>query len=91
MTGEMNWFGQSTYPDLCYTSLDIAKRNNLASILELWQIKTILKKTIKKYSKINFCKIVLKEDLQLVIIRDAFYKSDKSLLTEYCCYQWIEP
>ena len=44
MAGKFNWLAQSTRPDLGYTSLKIAKRNNDTKISNLKNIYFVLKK-----------------------------------------------
>ena len=44
MMGKITWLANSTRPDLSYTALQLAKRNNSATISDLRYLNTVLKK-----------------------------------------------
>ena len=69
MIGKINWLAQSTRPDLCYTGLSMAKRNNAATIADLAELE--------RPSHVIFSKIGIKEKLEVVGIGDASYKCDE--------------
>merc|ERR1712055_607738 len=56
------------------TGLDIFKKSNSATISDLGRIDVILKKVRERESKVQFCRIGVRKDLQLVRIGDASYK-----------------
>lgn len=74
MVGKFNWLAQSTRPDLCYTSLRVAKRNNEAKISYLKNINFVLKKVKERSSKMFYMRIGNKDCLEIVGIEDASYK-----------------
>ena len=77
MTFKVNWLAQSTRPDLCYMGLDMAKKINSSTISDLKRVNVVLNKVREQGSKVRFCKIGEKEDLELIGIGDALYKSDE--------------
>ena len=77
MIGKFNWLAQSTRPDLCYTSLSMAKKNNVATIADLRKINFVMKKVKERPSRMFYSRIGKKEDLEVIGIGDASYKSDE--------------
>ena len=76
MTGKLSWLANSTRPDLSYTALQMSKKNNSATISDLRNINKVLMKVRERESKVQFGRIGKKEDLMIVGIGDALYKSD---------------
>ena len=76
VTGKVSWLANSTRPDLCYTALAMSKNNEGATIANLQDISRVLKKVRERESKIKYTKIADKEDLVIVGIGDASFKSD---------------
>ena len=76
MTGKLNWLANSTCPDLSYTTLAMSKKNNSAQIKDLRDISRVIKKAKERSSKMKFSRIGSKEDLMIVGIGDASFKSD---------------
>ena len=54
----------------------MSKRNNSAKIKDLRDISRVLKKAKERSSKLKFSRIGLKEDLIILGIGDASFKSD---------------
>ena len=75
-TGKLSWLAQGTRPDLSYSALDLAKKNNNAVISDLRNINRIVEKVKKEENKIIYRKIGDRENLQVVGIVDASYKPD---------------
>merc|ERR1712240_580364 len=75
-TGKISWLAQGTRPDLSYSALDLAKKNNNATISDLRNIDRIVEKVKKEENKIIYGKIGDRENLQVVGIVDASYKPD---------------
>ena len=75
-TGKLSWLAQGTRPDLSYSALDLAKKNNSAAISDLRNINRIVEKVKKEENKIIYRKIGDRENLQVVGIVDASYKPD---------------
>merc|ERR1712115_311225 len=75
-TGKLSWLAQGTRPDLSYSALDLAKKNNIAVISDLRNINRIVEKVKKEENKIIYRKIGDRENLQVVGIVDASYKPD---------------
>ena len=78
MIGKFNWLAQSTRPDLYYTSLSMAKKNNGATIADLRKINFVMKKVKERPSRMFYSQIGKKEDLEVIGIGDASYKSDEN-------------
>ena len=76
MTGKLSWLANSTRPDLSYTALAMSKKNNSAQIKDPRDISRVIKKAKERSSKMKFSKIGTKEDLMIVGIGDASFKSD---------------
>ena len=65
---------------MSYTALEMSKKNNLVKIKDLGDISQILKKAKEQSSKLKFSRIGPKEDLMIVRIGDASFKSyDKAI------------
>ena len=75
-TGKISWLAQGTRPDLSYSALDLAKKNNNATISDLRNINRIVEKVKKEENKIIYRKIGNRENLQVIGIVDASYKPD---------------
>ena len=75
-TGKLSWLAQGTRPDLSYSALDLAKKNNSATISDLRNINRIVEKVKKEENRIFYRKIGDRENLQIIGIVDASYKSD---------------
>ena len=80
VTGKLSWLANSTRPDLSFTALRMSKKNNSATIADLRDINRILKKVRERESCIKFEKVGNKEDLIVVGIRDASFKSDEKAI-----------
>ena len=76
MTGKLSWLANSTRLDLSYTALAMSKKNNSAKIKDLRDISRVLKKAKEISSKLKFSRIRPKEDLVILRIEDASFKSD---------------
>ena len=74
--GKIQWLSQGTRPDLSFTALQMAKKNNSATIADLRGIDRVVEKVKKEENKIVYGEIGKKEDLQLVGIVDASYKTE---------------
>ena len=68
---------QGTRPDLSYSALQLAKKNNSATIADLRNVNKIVEKIKKEENKVVYSKVGEKEKLQLIGIVDASYKSDE--------------
>ena len=67
---------QGTRPDLSYSALQLAKKNNSATIADLRNVNKIVEKIKKEENKVVYGKVGEKEKLQLIGILDELYKSD---------------
>ena len=76
-TGKISWLAQGTRPDLSYSTLNLAKKNNNAVISDLRNVNRIVEKVKNEENKIIYGKIGDRETLQVVGIVDASYKSDE--------------
>merc|ERR1711955_66250 len=75
--GKISWLAQGTRPDLSFSSLNLAKKNNSATISDLWNVNRLVDKVKNEENKVIYGKIGNRETLQVVGIVDASYKSDK--------------
>merc|ERR1712177_167654 len=75
-TGKISWLPQGTRPDLSYSALNLAKKNNNAVISDLRNVNRIVEKIKTEKNKIVYGKIGDREDLQVVGIVDASYKNE---------------
>merc|ERR1712115_658549 len=75
-TGKLSWLAQGTRPDLSYSALYLSKKNNSATIADLRNINRMVEKVKKEENKIFYRKLGNREDLQIIGIVDASYKSD---------------
>merc|ERR1712002_697760 len=75
-TGKISWLAQGTRPDLSYSALNLAKKNNCATIADLRNVNRIVEKVKKEENKIIYGRIRDREKLQIVGIVDASYKND---------------
>merc|ERR1712177_119746 len=76
-TGKISWLSQGTRPDLSYSTLNLAKKNNNAVISDLRNVNRIVEKVKKEENKVVYGRIGDKETLQVIGIVDASYKSDE--------------
>merc|ERR1712002_1134368 len=76
-TGKISWLAQGTRPDLSYSALNLAKKNNCAQIADLRNVNRIVEKVKKEENKIIYGRVGEKEKLQIVGIVDASYKNDE--------------
>merc|ERR1712112_675979 len=75
-TGKISWLAQGTRPDLSYSALNLAKKNNCAQIADLRNVNRIVEKVKKEENKIIYGRVGDKEKLQIVGIVDASFKND---------------
>merc|ERR1712112_313719 len=75
-TGKISWLAQGTRPDLSYSSLNLAKKNASATIADLRNVNKIVEKVKKEDNKVVYTKVGEKENLQIIGIVDASYKTD---------------
>ena len=76
-TGKISWLSQGTRPDLSYSALNLAKKNNSAVISDLRNVNRIVEKVKREENKVVYGRIGDKETLQVIGIVDASYKSDE--------------
>ena len=57
--------------------MQLAKKNNSATIADLRKVNKIVEKVRKEQNKIVYEKIGGKEELQIIGVDDASYKSDE--------------
>ena len=74
---KLSWLANSTRLNSSYTALSMLKRNNSAKISNLKNVLRVMKKAKKQSSKLKFSRIGSKEDLIILGIRDASFKTDK--------------
>ncbi len=76
-TGKISWLSQGTRPDLSYSALNLAKKNNSAVISDLRNVNRIVEKIKREENRVVYGRIGDKETLQVIGIVDASYKSDE--------------
>ena len=80
-TGKISWLAANTRPDLAITALIMSKKNSNATIKDLKKINKVIEKIRAKPCRVEFTKIGKKEDLILLGITDASYKSDEKSIS----------
>ena len=75
-TGKISWLAQGTRPDLSYSALNLAKRNNIATISDLRNVNRLVEKVKNEENKVIYGKLGEREKLQVAGIVDASYKTD---------------
>merc|ERR1712082_56825 len=65
-TGKISWLAQGTRPDLSYLSLNLAKKNNNATISDLRNVNRLVDKVKNEENKVLYGKIGGRETLQVV-------------------------
>ena len=76
--GKFMWLSENCRPDLAFTSLDMAKKNNSATVGDLKRINAVIKRIRKKKNSILYSKVGKREDLKVIGIGDASFKCDES-------------
>ena len=76
ITGKVIWLADSTRSDLCFTALQMSKKNKEAIIFDLRDVKRVLKKVRECSNRLKYEKIGSKEDLMIVGMGDTFFKTD---------------
>merc|ERR1712002_83521 len=75
-TGKISWLAQGTRPHLSYSSLNLAKKNNNATISDIRNVNRLVGKVKNEENKVIYGKIGGRETLQVVGIVDASFKND---------------
>merc|ERR1712240_409151 len=78
--GKISWLAQGTRPDLSYSSLNLAKKNNSATISDLRNVNRLVDKVKNEENKVIYGEIGGRETLQVVGIVDASFKNDEKLI-----------
>merc|ERR1711872_530190 len=78
-TGKISWLVQGTRPDLSYSSLNLAKKNNSATISDLRKVNRLVDKVKNEENKVIYGKIGSRETLQVVGVVDAILSKVGSL------------
>lgn len=76
-TEKISWLAQGTRPDLSYSSLNLAKKNDSATISDIRNFNRLVDKVKNEENKVIYGKIGGRETLQVVGIVDSSYKSDE--------------
>ena len=76
--GKFNWLAYSIRPNLCYTSLRMARRNNEDKLSDLKNINFVLKKVKERSRKMFYTWIGNRENLEIIWIGDTSYKCDEN-------------
>merc|ERR1712121_475177 len=66
-----------TRPDLSYSALMLARKNNSATISDLRNVNKIVEKVKKEENAVVYGRVGDKENLQIIGVVDASYKSDE--------------
>ena len=56
-TGKISWLAKGTRPDLSYSALQLAKKNNSATIVDLRNVNKIVGKIKKENNKVVYSKV----------------------------------
>merc|ERR1712029_1059042 len=76
-TGRISWLSQGKRPDLSYSALMLAKKSNSATIADLRNVNKIVGKIKKEENKVVYGRVGDREDMQVIGMVDASYKSDE--------------
>ena len=77
---KVEFAGQRNKTGMSYTVLQTSKKNNTATIADLWKINKVLKKVTSKESKMFYGRIGKKEEQQIVGISVASFKTDEKAI-----------
>ena len=75
--GKLSWLTQGTRQDLRVTVLTMSRKNNTAKFADLHKVNKVLKKVSSKDSEMYYGMIGKKEELQIVGISVASFKTDE--------------
>ena len=79
-TGKISWLAQGTRPDISYSALQSAKKNDSATIMDLRNVNKVVEKIKKEDNKVVYSKVGEREKLKLIGIVDTSYKSDEKFV-----------
>ena len=85
ITGKIAWEANSTRPDLCFTALQMSKKNKKTTISDLRDVRRVLKMVRECRSKLKYKRMESKEDLMIVGIGDVFFKTNDKAGMESSC------
>ena len=75
--GKLSWLAENCRPDLCFTALEMSRKNGRATLDDLKNINKTIKKVKGRSSRILLGKVGEPDDLIVYAIGDAAYKSDE--------------
>ena len=76
MTGKVSWLAENVRSDLCFTALEMSKKNKSATIADLKNINKVIRKIREQENRVVFSKIGTEDNLEIMGAGDASYKSD---------------
>ena len=79
-TEKLSWLTEGTRPDLSYTALMMSKKNAKIMIVDLDNVSRVLKKVELKESGVSYECIGKKEDLKIIGIGTALFKTDEKAI-----------
>ena len=75
--GKISCLSKGTRPNINYSALKLAKKNNSATIADLRNVNKVVEKIKKEENKVMYSKVGENKNLQLLGIIDASYKNDE--------------
>ena len=78
--GKISWLAENCRPDLAVTALKMARKSGKATVGDLMNVNSVVKRIKQKKNEVKFTKIGRKEDLVVTGVGDASYKIDEKAI-----------
>ena len=78
--GKISWLAENCRPDLAVTALKMARKSGKATVGDLMNVNSVVKRIKQKKNEVKFTKIGRKEDLVVTGVGDASYKVDEKAI-----------
>ena len=74
--GKISWLAENCRPDLAVTALKMARKSGKATVGDLMNVNSVVKRIKQKKNEVKFTKVGRKEDLVVTGVGNASYKVD---------------
>ena len=78
--GKISWLAENCRPDLAVTALKMARKSGKATVGDLMNVNSVVKRIKQKKNEVKFTKVGKKEDLVVTGVGDASYKVDEKVI-----------
>ncbi len=78
--GKISWLAENCRPDLAVTALKMARKSGKATVGDLMNVNSVVKRIKQKKNEVKFTKVGKKEDLVVTGVGDASYKVDEKAI-----------